>query len=82
MEFIAIDEHGARINDLTVKIDFDGGSNPIYVGEAKPGTATSESGWRIKRITWSDGNPTAVEWAGGDHSFTKEWDERGNYSYS
>lgn len=68
--------------EYTILIDYVGTANPIYVGEAMPGTATTVTEWRIKRITWVAGNPTAVEWAEGQASFSYEWDERAAYAYS
>ena len=68
--------------DYTTKIEWSGG-NPIYVGEAVPGTLVTASNWRIKKITWDiDGNPTDVKWASGVKTFTKVWDSRGDYVYS
>jgi len=46
-----------------------------YVGQAAPGTATSQSFWRIRRITES-GSSTKVDWAGGTAEFTHAWDSR------
>lgn len=64
-------------------VDYDSGTNPIYVGKAAPGTATSSLGWSIKKLTWDgNDNPTAIKWASGTESFDKEWDERTSYSYS
>lgn len=68
--------------EYTTLIDYVGTANPIYVGEAAPGTLVSVPQWRIKRITWVAGNPTAVEWAGGQASMTYEWDDRDTYAYS
>ena len=71
-------------DNYTTLIDYDGGTNPIYVGKAAPGTATSAlTGWSIKKITWDGSdNPTAVKWASGTVGFDKEWDERASYVYS
>lgn len=65
----------------TIKIDYDG-SNPIYVGEADPGTATSSAGWRIKKLTYSGSNVTDVQWADGDLAEDNVWDDRAALSYS
>jgi len=60
-----------NISDLlTKKIIYDASNNPIYVGEALPGIATSATGWRIKKITYdASNNPTNVEWADGNTNF-------------
>lgn len=52
-----------------------------YVGETKPGIATSEPYWRIIKITES-GNLTTVQFADGEDSFTQIWDDRASLSYS
>ncbi len=80
---IITDEFGRVTSDRIIKVDYDGGSNPVYIGEAKPGTATSEKGWRIKKISWdASNNPTEVLWANGSNAFAFVWDDRASYSYS
>jgi len=67
----------------TIKIDKDGGSNPVYIGKAKAGTLTSQTFWQIFKITWDGSNdPTDVKWADSVTTFTKEWDERASYTYA
>ena len=61
------------------KARFDDGETYTYVGVALPGTATSASGWQIKRITDATGD---VDWAAGDIKFTNIWDNRASLSYS
>jgi len=70
------------VPSLTVRQDFEGGNFPIYIGEAPPGTATSEAKWRIRKITYSGTQQTAIEWADGVGTFSKVWDDRTSYSYS
>lgn len=53
----------------------------IYVGEADPGTATSESSWRIKRIE-EIGDDYNILWASGSADFDKIWDDRLTFTYS
>ena len=69
---------------LKILQDFDGGSAPIYIGEAEPGTLTSVTKWRIQKRTYVSRKLTKIEWANGDSNFDKEWDERktGTYTYS
>jgi hypothetical protein len=68
---------------LTKKIIYDASNNPIYVGEAEPGTATSAAGWRIKKITYdANNNPTNVEWADGNTNFDNIMDNYIGYTYS
>jgi hypothetical protein len=67
---------------FTIKIDKDGGSNPIYIGKAIAGTLTSQAFWQIFKITWDVSNdPTDVKWADSVTTFTKEWDERASYDF-
>jgi len=67
--------------EYTTKIEWSGG-NPIYIGEAIPGTLVTDAKWRIKKITWDiDGNPTSVDWASSVKTFTKIWSNRASYSY-
>jgi len=53
-----------------------------YIGLAKPGTATSEAKWQIKKLTYSGTNVTEINFADGNLNFDKEWDEKASYSYS
>jgi hypothetical protein len=65
-----------------VQLDDVGGSPYVtYVGEALPGTLTSEAEWRLKKLI-ETGPDIAVQWADGVSAFTKEWDERLTYTYS
>lgn len=56
-------------------------STITYVGKAAMGSATSDTVWQIKRISVS-GTVTTISYADGVSNYTKEWDERTNYSYS
>jgi len=67
--------------ELQQKIDYSGGSNPIYVGEARPGVSPASSGWRIKKLTYSGSNVTITAWANGTDKFDKIWDSRASYTY-
>jgi hypothetical protein len=55
-------------------------ANTTYVGQALPGTATSASEWRIKRITETV-NGSAVDWANGSAAFSHAWTNRLSYTY-
>lgn len=52
-----------------------------YIGEADPGTATTEAKWRIKRIE-EIGDDYNILWAEGSAEFDKIWDNRLTFSYS
>ena len=69
-------------SDYTQMIENDVDGRPTYIGEASPGSLTSASVWRIKKITYTDGFASSITWAGGVNSFTKEWDDRATYVYS
>lgn len=70
------------MSDFITLIDYVSGTNPIYVGEAFPGSATSAPAWRIKKLTYdTNSNVTAVLYASGG-SYTAIWDNRVSLSYS
>lgn len=63
------------------------GTNLIYRGFARPGTATATAKWQICRLTYDGANNlTAVEWpvSGGAVSaeYKFAWDDRAAYVYS
>jgi len=68
-------------DDLITKIAYDG-DNPEYIGRAQPGTADSEAGWQIRKITYSGDDPTSVLFADGKNEYINVWDDRAGYSYS
>jgi hypothetical protein len=71
------------VSAYSVAVEYDASGNPIYVGEAKPGTPKDSQGWRIKFITFDPmNNPTDVQWAKGNINFDKIWDDRKTYIYS
>lgn len=49
-----------------------------YIGEALPGTATSESLWRIRRLTISD---NTILFADGNALFDNVWDDHLTKTY-
>ncbi len=67
---------------LKTQIDYVGGTNPIYIGTAKPGTAVSAAGWQIKKLTY-DGNDNiiSVDLATAG-SITNIWNNRASLTYS
>lgn len=66
---------------FTQKIAYSG-TNPIYIGEAPPGTPTSSALWRIKKLEYSGSLVTGTVWANGSADFDKVWDNRTSYSYN
>lgn len=57
------------------------GGGVIYIGDTKPGTATSSNLWRIKRI-YESGTLISITFPNGDDGFNYAWDNRASYSYS
>lgn len=54
------------------------GDNVIYEGKAMVGTATSASGWMIRKYTYDGDNVTQRNWA----PFNSIWDNRASLTYS
>jgi hypothetical protein len=70
-------------DNYTALIEYDLNGNPVYVGEAEPGSSTAELKWHIKRITYDvNGNPLAIQWADGSRAFRFAWDKRLDYVYN
>lgn len=64
-------------------IDYVSGTNPIYVGLAPNGSATSTAVWQIHKIAYDgNNNPTSVLWANGNDLFDQVWDNRSSLTYS
>jgi len=82
----ASDDSGiiSAINDITQKYTtlLDEVGSITYVGEALPGSLTSDPVWRIKKIDESTDPELILEWADGVSIFIKVWDNRASYSYS
>lgn len=67
----------------TIKMDYDGNGNQIYVGWAQTGTATSDPYWRIMQQTFNASNQvTDIKWPNGSTGFGSVWDNRTTYTYS
>ena len=71
-----------EIDDLSVRWDY-ASATIRYQGHASPGSATSASVWRIKRLTFdSQGRHTLTEFADGNGNADNIWDNRATLSYS
>jgi hypothetical protein len=61
---------------------------PLYMGEAAPGTLNSDAGWRIYKYVYvrdpvsGDMLSGTIRYAGGSTKFDKVWDERASYEYA
>lgn len=53
----------------------------IYIGEALPGALDSDPVWRIRRVTFGEGEDDRTEWAGGTDAFDKAWADRLTLEY-
>ena len=76
------DRFNEHYGQFTQMIAYNSDNLTEYVGEAEPGTATSEAKWRIKKLVYSGTNVTQILWAGGNAKFDKVWDNHTSYSYS
>jgi len=65
----------------TMTVIDEASATTTYIGQSSPGTATSASLWRIRRIT-SSGTVTTISFAGGEDKFNQVWDNRASLSYS
>jgi hypothetical protein len=57
----------------------------LYIGEALPGTLTSEAKWRIQFVDFTKTGSLediSITWADGDALFDNVWDDRLTLSYS
>jgi hypothetical protein len=69
-------------NLMALRLEYDGSSNPIYVGLAAPGTLVSQSLWLIRKLTFDgSGNVTAIQYANGVPLFDQVWNDRASLSY-
>lgn len=86
----AVQEDGALLDELRIlngsyamQVAVDSGDSTItYQGWAVPGTATTGSTWRIRRITDDGAGNVSIDWEDGDRSFDNQWSTREAGSYS
>lgn len=64
-------------------IDYVGGENAIYIGQAAPGKTDDDKKWKIKKLAY-DGNDnvTSIKFASGKADFRHAWALRASYTYS
>lgn len=68
--------------NYTMKFDYDGNGNQIYVGWAQTGTVSSNESWRIMKQVFNGSNQvTDILWPNGSTGFGASWDLRTTYSY-
>lgn len=67
---------------LNLVMEYDGSSNPIYLGTSAPGTTTATAKWQIKKLAYDgSGNLTSIKYAGGAPDFSNVWDDRAGLTY-
>lgn len=67
----------------SVRFDYDGSGNLVYVGKSAPNKASSEAAWQIRKFFYDgSGNLTTTQWADGNRLFDNVWDSRASLSYS
>ncbi len=70
-------------NRFTMKMDYDGSGNLVYLGKAPMGKGTDEPFWQIRRFAYGvSSNLTSVQWANGKPTFESIWDSRAALLYS
>lgn len=68
-----------QIFDYTGSID---GIQPIYIGWAAPGAATTDAKWLIRRFTYDGSNRVSqIQFATGAFKFMSRWDQRAALNY-
>jgi hypothetical protein len=70
-----------EVGDYKLKIDYNGGANPVYIGKARANATVTEAIWQIKYINYSGSNPTEILWANSTSDFNYRWDRRTNTSW-
>lgn len=76
------------VDDLAFRGEYDGSSNLIYKGFARPGSATSAAVWQIAKLAYDgSGNVLSITWPQGTNSAASNdylfvWDNRATYTYS
>lgn len=66
-----------------VLMDYESGTNVVYMGLAIPGTSSKDAKWQIKRMSYDDNsNVTSIMFAEGSLDFSYRWSNRTAYSYT
>lgn len=76
-----ITDGGLPTSSAALALRLDSASATItYIGEAAPGSLEADSVWRIKKVDESSG--TVIQWADGESTFDKIWNDRASITYS
>src|SRR2546422_40256 len=83
-----------RLSHLTTLLDYAGGTQPKYIGMARPGSAvvtfpgglpaSASAVFVIQLLTYDGaGNVVAIQWANGTSTaYAAVWDQRASLTYS
>lgn len=66
----------------TQRLAYTSSGMPEFIGLASPGTATSATSWKIKKLVYTGTNVTSIIWADGNKKFDNIWDNHASLSYS
>lgn len=68
------------LGSLELIAENDANGNPTYIGLCKPGSATSQSVYRIQKFTY-DGNQAVltIKFANSNRNFAFAWDDRADF---
>lgn len=90
MNDVFIVDGGKKQQDVKVVSDFSGdfttyideaSATVTYVGKAPIGTATSASGWQIKKIETAS-TVTSILYADSNNNYDNVWDNRASLTYA
>jgi len=66
----------------SVRLDYDGSNNLIYVGLASPSSSNDNSSWRICKLYYNTNNDiSGLRYADGNTNFDNVWSNRTTLSY-
>ena len=70
-------------NHYITRVDYVGGTNPIYIGRASTDTTVTDTAvWQVVKITWDgNNNPILIEFADGNEAFDNIWNDRATLNY-
>lgn len=67
---------------LTQAFAYDGSNQTEYIGYALPSSAKASPVWLIKKLTYSSGLVTDIQFANGVIAFNQIWDNRAALNFS
>jgi len=81
------DPQGFPIQEFSVHntklVDYEAGTNPVYIGYARPGSLTSGDVWQILKLAYDvNSNVVSMKWASGSNDNKFVWDDRATYIFS